>query len=131
MFKLQLPSKYSPLDTIHLSSFFYCSEPILMLFSASAASCFTSSTFAKCFPLRTSFIRENKKRSLGVRLYEWGVGHRGHAIFGQKLLTTQHGVGRCAPKSPIMKWVNVLKESFKKKCTETKRSLSPQGQLVH
>ena len=29
--------------------------------------------------------------------------------------TTQLGVGRCTPKLPIMKWVNALKESSKKK----------------
>ena len=37
--------------------------------------------------------------------------HEDHAVFGQKLLNTQHGVGRCAHKSPIMKWANVMKES--------------------
>ena len=30
-------------------------------------------------------------------------------LFGQKLLTTQCGVGRCACKLPIMKWAKVLK----------------------
>ena len=35
--------------------------------------------------------------------------HEDHAVFGQKLLNTQHGVGRCARKSPIMKWANSLK----------------------
>ena len=37
-----------------------------------------------------------------------------HAIFGQKLLNTQLSMGRCAPKSPIMKCANALKESSKK-----------------
>ena len=41
-------------------------------------------------------------------------GHVGHDVFDQKLLTTQHSGGRCAQKSPIMKWVNLLKESSKK-----------------
>ena len=36
----------------------------------------------------------------------------GHVVFGQKLLNNQHGVGRYARKSPITKWVHVLKESF-------------------
>ena len=36
------------------------------------------------------------------------MGYRGHSVFGQKLLNTQHGVGRCACKSPIMKWANTL-----------------------
>ena len=43
---------------------------------------------------------------------EGGAGD--HAIFGQKLLTTQHSVGRCARKSPSVKWANALKESSKK-----------------
>ena len=51
------------------------------------------------------------------------VGHRDHAGFGQKLLNTQHGVGRSAYKSRIMKWTNVLKESLKE-FTEAKCSLS-------
>ena len=42
------------------------------------------------------------------------VGHGGHAVFGQKLLNIQSGVGRYACKSPIMKWANLLKESSKK-----------------
>ena len=42
------------------------------------------------------------------------VGHVGHAVLGQKLLNTQHGVGRCAHKSPIMKQANALKEYSKK-----------------
>ena len=38
-----------------------------------------------------------------------------HAVFGQKLLNSQCSVGRCAHKSPIMKWANVFS---KKKFTE-------------
>ena len=38
----------------------------------------------------------------------------GHAVFGQKLLNTQCSVGRCARKSPIMKWASGLKESSEK-----------------
>ena len=99
--------------------FFHCSKQFLNLsvsmpFSASAIFCFTSSTLAKCFPLRTFFILGNKKKLFGVRSDElggWGTG--GHAIFGQKLLNTQHSVGRCTCKSPIMKWTNTLKESSK------------------
>ena len=41
-------------------------------------------------------------------------GAWGHAGFGQKLQNTQCGVGRCAHKSPIVKWTNTLKESSKK-----------------
>ena len=58
------------------------------------------------------------------------MGQGGHAVFGQKLLNTQHSVGRCARKSHIMKWANALKESSKK-FTEAQRSLSQHHQLVH
>ena len=51
--------------------------------------------------------------------FSWGeigvigkVGYGDHRVFGQKLLTTQCGVGRWAYKSPIMKWANVLKDSW-------------------
>ena len=58
------------------------------------------------------------------------VGHRGHVIFGQKPLNTQHGVGRCIHKSSIMKWANALKESSKT-FTDAECSLSQHHQLVH
>ena len=66
MFKLQSLSEYSPFDAIHLSRhFFHCSKQflntlILMPLSASAIFCFTSSTSAEHFPLRTLLIRGNK-----------------------------------------------------------------------
>ena len=70
------------------------------------------------------------------------MGHQGHAIFGRKLLNTQHDVGRCARKLPIMKRANALKGSSEKSlkpkaashnnaswCTDTDGSLehSPSG----
>ena len=55
-----------------------------------------------------------KKVTQGEIRWIGRVGYGGHAILGQKLLNTQHGVGRCAPKSPIMRWANMLKESSKK-----------------
>ena len=117
MFKLQSPSKYSPFDAIHLLRHFpHCSKQflnssILMPFSASAIFCFTSSTSAKRFPLRTFFIQGDKS-CWGRDQVNVVVGHRSHAVFGQKLLNIQHGVGRCARKSHIMEWVNILKESL-------------------
>ena len=57
-------------------------------------------------------------------------GARGSCRFWSRLLNTQRGVSRCAQKSPIMKWANVLKESSKK-FTEAECSLSQQRQLVH
>ena len=62
MLKLQLPSKYSPFDAIHISRcFFYCSKQffnslIFMPSRVCAIFCFTSSTVAKCFSLQTFFI---------------------------------------------------------------------------
>ena len=116
--------------------FFHCSKQflnwlILMPFSASAVFYFASSKSAKCFPLRTFFIWGSKKKVAQGKI-GWieKVGHRGHAIFGQKLLSTQRGAGRCTCKSPIMKWAIVLKESWKQ-FTEAERSLSQQHQLVH
>ena len=136
MFKLQLSSKYSPFDAIHLSRCFSTAQnrflnfSILMPFSTSALFCFTSPTLAKCFPLRTFLSRETQKSHWAEFKRIRRVGHGGHDVFGQKVLNTQHGVGRCTPKSSIMKWVTVLKV-FKKKFTEAKRSLSQQHQLVH
>ena len=51
-------------------------------------------------------------------------------FFGKKLLNAHRGVGRCALKSPVMKWAKALKESSKK-LTEAEHSLSQQCQLVH
>ena len=122
MFKLQLPSKYSPFDAIHLSRlFFHCSKQfsnssILMPFSAFAIFFLTSSTSVKHLPLRTFFIRVTITKKVG-----WGetgligrVGPGGHAVFVQNLLNTQRGMSRCARKLPSMKWTNALKESSKK-----------------
>ena len=80
-FKLQSPSKYSPFDAIHLfRRFFHCSEKflnlILMPCSAFAIFCFTSSTLAKRFPLRTFHLGKPKQKSLGERSGEyrgWGM----------------------------------------------------------
>ena len=97
----------------------FLNSPVLMPFSASAVFCFSSCTSAKCFPLRTFFIQGNKQK---VSWDEIGwivrVEHGGHAVFGQKLLNTQCGVGRYACKSPIMRWANTLSLQKKKKFTE-------------
>ena len=42
------------------------------------------------------------------------MGDGGHAIFGQKLLNTQHGVGRWACKSPIIEMGKGVERVFKK-----------------
>ena len=123
-------------STLHLmqytyQDFFHCSEQflnwsILMPFSSSAVFCFTSSTSAKCFPLRTFFFQGNKKSHLGQ---DW-VNREGRAWgscnFWSK--TTEHSE-RYAYKSPIKKWANMWKESSKN-FTEIELSLSQQGQLA-
>ena len=66
MFKLQSRSKYSLFDVIHLLRLFSIAQKflnllILMPFSAFAVFCFTASTSAKRFPLRSVFIQGNKQ----------------------------------------------------------------------
>ena len=140
MFKLQWPSKYSSFDAIHLSRHFCpCSKQflnslILRPFSASAVFCFTSSTLAKCFPLRTFFIQGNKNKVTRGKIRWIGrVGHQESCHFRSK--TAQHLNTQCLlvcagalRNSPIMKWANALKESSKK-FTVVESSLS-QRQLV-
>ena len=81
MFKLQSPSKYSPLDAMHLSRcFFHGSKQflnlqILMPFSASVVFCFTSSTSMKRFLLRILFIQGNRTKS-----FRMGLGKQGGRI---------------------------------------------------
>ena len=57
-----------------------------------------------------SSMEANKKFTQGEIRWLGRAGHSGHAVFGQKLPNTQHGVGRCTRKSPIMKWANAPKE---------------------
>ena len=128
---------HSPFDAIHLLIMFpHCTKQflnllILMPFCASAVfvCCFTSSALPKHLPLRTFSYGETKKVTQGNIRWIGRVGHRVQAIFGQKLLNTQHGVGSCTHKSPIMKWANML--NVLKKIKEAKRSLSQSYQLVH
>ena len=49
-------------------------------------------------PGKIKKVAQDKIRLIGR------VEHGGHAVFGQKLLNTQHRMGRCTPKSPVMKW---------------------------
>ena len=128
MFKLQSPSKYCPFDVVHLSRhLFHCSKQflnssILMLFSASAI-LFHLSHISKMFPFEYLFhLGKQNKVAWGWDGVNKEGGAQGSCCFGQKLLITQHSVGRCAHKSPIMKWANF---------TEAKHSLSQQCQLVH
>ena len=71
MFKLQSPSKCSPLDAVPLSRrFFHCSKQclissIFLPFSFTAVFCLISSTWAKRFPWRTFSIPGNKKGRSG------------------------------------------------------------------
>ena len=119
MFKHQPLSMYSPFDTIHLlRHFFHCSKQflnssILMPFSAAALFCFTSSTSAKRFPLRTLFFRGNKKSRSGQdqvnkECRAWASHH-----FWSK--TAEHstcGVGRCPRTSQNgQRWCKSLQKN--------------------
>ena len=136
MFKLQSPSKYSIGDGIHLSRYFFSTAQnsfwthrFLMPFSASAVFCFTSSTSAKCFHLRTSSFGKQRKSYSGDIGWIGRVGHRGHAIFGQKLPNTQRDVGRCVLNLPSRN--GQMPSESSKKFTEAKCSLSQHHQLVY
>ena len=92
-----------------IKTFFHCSEQflnslILMPFSTSAV-LFHLLNICKIFPFEDLSHMGKQKSCLGQ---DW-VGHRGYAVVGPKLLNTQWGVGRCAHKSLIMKWANMLK----------------------
>ena len=119
MCKLQSPSKYSPFDAIHVLRYFlqYSSQfwtywfwclLVLLLFFVSPLSHQQNNSLWGLFSLR-----ETRKSHLGGNLWIRRKGYGGHAVLGPKLLNIQCNVGRCACKSPIMKWANVLKV-FKK-----------------
>ena len=85
--------------------------------------------YHKMFPFEDFFHLGKQKKVTQGKI--WWIGRLGrgeHAIFGQKLLNTPHGVSRCGHKSPIMKWVNALKESSEKSI-KAGHSLSQQRQL--
>ena len=67
----------------------------------------------KTFPFEESFHLEKQQSCLG----QDRVNRKGRAWgsyrFWSKLLNTQHSVGRCTHKSPIVKWANALEESSK------------------
>ena len=137
MFKLQSPSKYSPSDAMHLSRHcFHCSEQFLnssFWMSYAVSAIFVSPLpYGQNISLWGLFQLEERKRKVTLGEIEWieRVGHVGLAVFGQKLMNTQHSVTRCACKSPIMRCANVLKESSEK-CTKGERSLSQWLQLTH
>ena len=134
MFKLQSPSKYFPFNAIYpLRLFSHCSTvlnasmlmPLVLLWF-----------FVLPLPHGQNFSlwglfssRETKKVAWGENRWIGRVGHGDHAVFGQKLLNTQLGVGRSTHKSPIMKWANAL--SLQREFAEAKHSLSQQCRQVH
>ena len=84
---------------------------VLLLFFASPLSHRQNISLWGLFSSRET---NKKKISRGETVEQggWSIGVM--LFFGQKLLNTQHSVGRCAHKSPIMKWVNALKKPSKK-----------------
>ena len=121
MFKPQSSSKYSPFYAKHLlRHFFHCSKQflnssILMPFSSSAVFLCHLFHISKMFPFENFFHPGKQQKCCSGKIGWIGRVATGVMLFfNQKLLNTQHGVGRCAWKSPIMKWANELKESSKK-----------------
>ena len=118
MFKVQSPSKYSPIYL--LRHFLYCSKQflnssILKPYGASAVFLFHLFHISKTFPFEKFFhLGKQKLYCVGQDRVNREGGAQGSCHFGQNLLNTQHGVGRCTCKSPMMKWANTLKESSKK-----------------
>ena len=98
IFKLQSLSKYSPCDAMYLSRrFFHCSTQFLNLtvlrpFSASAIFCFTFSTSAKCFPLRTFSSGEIKQNKVTQVNRERGA--QGSGYFWSKTAGRSAGCGQ-------------------------------------
>ena len=114
--------EYAAFHAVPLSRcFFHCSNQfstlsILMPFSASAIFCFTSSTSAKRFPLRTFSSRKTKKSHLGQDRVNREGGTRGSGHFWSK--TAEHstcGVGRCPRTSQNGQrwWKSLQKNSLK------------------
>ena len=136
MLKLQSSSKYTPFGVIHLlrlffptdqNSFwthpFWCLLVLLLVFVSSLPDQQNVSLWG------LFHSRKQRKVTWGKIGWIGRVGHGGHAVFHQKLLNTQRGVGRCTPKSPIMKWANVLKVF--KQIHWSEYSLSQLCQLAH
>ena len=130
MFKFQSPSKCSPFDAVNLSRCFPHGSKQFWTIDFDNILCFTSSTSAKLFHLRTLFIWGNKKCHLRQ---DW-VNREGRAwgscCFWSK--TADYWVGRYTCKSPIMKWANTLKESSKKNSLQQIQPLTtpPAGTLI-
>ena len=96
---------------------FHCSKQFLnsliwMPFSASAVFYFTSPT--SCLCLRNFSSGDTEFVAWGEIRWIGRMGHRGHTIFGQRLVNTQQGVGRCTHNSPIMKH-QCVERVYKKK----------------
>ena len=132
IFKLQSPSKYSPFDGDAFSTaqnnFSICQFWFLLVFLPFFVSHLPHRQNVSLWETFSS--REPKKITMNEVEWIGKVGHGGHGIFGPRLLNTRCGVGRCAPKSPIIKWAMCW--IFKTKIfTEAKCSLSQQCQLVH
>ena len=138
MFKLQSPSKYSPFDVIHLwRLFFSLFKTVFEHINFDAFLCFCWFLFPPPHQQNVSLwgilsSKTNKQTKICWGEIRWigRVGHRGHAILGQKLLNTQCTVGRWAHKPPIMRWANVL--SLQKIHWSWKQTLTtmPAGTLI-
>ena len=120
MFNHHSPSKYSPFAIINLSRLFSTAQKLVdfelwtcwfwcllvVLFFVSHLSNWQN------VPIWGLFSSE-KKVTQGYIKWTGRVEHGSHDICCQKQPNTQLSVGRSTHKSPIMKWVKLLKESSK------------------
>ena len=111
----------------------FLKSSVLMPLSASAVFCFTFTPWVMF--LFEDFFHQGKpkkKKKNPCLGWDW-VNREGRgeasSVFGQKLLNTQHSVGRCAHKSSS--WNGQTHRKVFKTFTESECSLSQQRQLVH
>ena len=131
MCKLQSPLKFSPFDAIHLlkrffsnaqnsfwTRWFWCFLVLLTFFCL-----FHLFHICKMFPFEDFFHRGNNKMwKVSMGEIRW-TGRVGHTLV--LVMNTQRGAGRCARKSPTMKWANLLR--LQQKFTKAKHNLSQQN----
>ena len=107
----------TPTETFSHCSKEFSNLSILMPFSGSAGFLFHLFHIGKMLPCEDFFHPGKQKKKKSCLGQDWvtkeGEARGSCSFFGQKLMNTQRGVGRCAYKSPTMKWANSVKESSK------------------
>ena len=135
MFKLQSPAKYFSFDAIQdffptaQNNFwmcqFWCLLVLLLCFVSPLPPCQNSSLWGLI-----SSREANKKITEGQIRWLGRVGHWGHAVFGQKLLATQHCVGRCTRNHPSWNEQWCWKSLQKIHWSQTQPLITPADALI-